>query len=288
MWSTLCWCGTTRVPHNPHFFNLHALLECYQPAQVLVMGLLKNALAQLEIRLQTLIEGSAARIFASDDLQHELAGRLIDAMQAGVKTQAGGARVAPNLYTLTVHPSQVDSLLRDSTLLEQMAQTLQDSAGETGMAFLSPPVLRVEENEEVPPRQFQVAAQISIENLAETSDMIVDAAPNAAKAPVNAFLIVNGVRIFPLTQSTINIGRRTDNHLIIDDKRISRVHAQLRAIKSRYVIFDLDSRGGTFVNDQRIHQSILYPGDVISLAGVPLVFGQEESRLGETQKLALE
>lgn len=254
----------------------------------LVMGLLKSALAQLEIRLQTLIEGSAARIFTSDDLQHELAGRLIEAMQAGVKQQAGGEMIAPNLYTLTVHPSQVEVVLRDSTLLEQLAQTLQESAGETGLNFLSPPVFRIEEDEEVPPRQFRVVAQISIENLAETSDMIVDAAPDAPLVPVNAFLIVNGVQIFPLAQTTINIGRRRDNQLVIDDKRISRVHAQLRAIKGRYVIFDLDSKGGTFVNDQRIHQSILYPGDVISLAGVPLVFGQDESRLGETQKLTLE
>lgn len=254
----------------------------------LVMGLLKSALAQLEIRLQTLIEGSAARIFTSDDLQHELAGRLIEAMQGGVKQQAGGEMIAPNLYTLTVHPSQVEVVLRDSTLLEQLAQTLQESAGETGLNFLSPPVFRIEEDEEVPPRQFRVVAQISIENLAETSDMIVDAAPDAPLVPVNAFLIVNGVQIFPLAQTTINIGRRRDNQLVIDDKRISRVHAQLRAIKGRYVIFDLDSKGGTFVNDQRIHQSILYPGDVISLAGVPLVFGQDESRLGETQKLTLE
>ncbi len=252
------------------------------------MGLLKSALAQLEIRLQTLIEGSAARIFTSDDLQHELAGRLIEAMQGGVKQQAGGEMIAPNLYTLTVHPSQVEVVLRDSTLLEQLAQTLQESAGETGLNFLSPPVFRIEEDEEVPPRQFRVVAQISIENLAETSDMIVDAAPDAPLVPVNAFLIVNGVQIFPLAQTTINIGRRRDNQLVIDDKRISRVHAQLRAIKGRYVIFDLDSKGGTFVNDQRIHQSILYPGDVISLAGVPLVFGQDESRLGETQKLTLE
>jgi len=252
------------------------------------MGMLKNALAQLELRLQTLIEGSAGRIFARDELQHELAGRLIDAMQEGVKRQASGELVAPNLYTLTFHPSQVNDLMQDSSLLEEMAQALQDSAIETGVTFLSPPVLRVEEEGEMPPRQFQIAAQISIENLAETSDMLVEAAPNAALAPARAFLIVNGVQIYPLTLSTINIGRRSDNHVIIDDRRVSRVHAQLRAIKGRYVIFDLDSRGGTFVNNQRIHQSLLYPGDVISLAGVPLVFGQDETRLGETQKLTLE
>jgi pSer/pThr/pTyr-binding forkhead associated (FHA) protein len=106
--------------------------------------------------------------------------------------------------------------------------------------------------------------------------------------PSSAFLIVNGTHIYSLTQTVVNIGRRPDNQLVIDDGRISRVHAQLRAIKGRYVIFDLDSLGGTFVNDQRVHQCLLYPGDVISLAGVPLVFGQDETKLGETQKLSLE
>jgi len=252
------------------------------------MGLLKNALAQLEVRLQTLIEGSAARIFNSDDLHSELASRLIEAMLAGAKVQADGQTIAPNLYTLTIHPSQANHYQQDSTLLEELAQTLQESAGETGLIFRSPPALRIAEDEQVSPRQFIMKAQISIENLAETNDMVVETTPDAPVVPASAYLIVNGTRIFALTQSVVNIGRRPDNQLVIDDGRISRVHAQLRAIKGRYLIFDLDSRGGTFVNDQRVHQSVLYPGDVISLAGVPLVFGQEETRIGQTQKLNLE
>ena len=77
---------------------------------------------------------------------------------------------------------------------------------------------------------------------------------------------------------------------MIDDPRISRSHAQLRAIKGRFVIFDLNSTGGTFVNAQRTSQSVLYPGDVISLAGVPLVFGQDNppprSDLADTDPLS--
>jgi pSer/pThr/pTyr-binding forkhead associated (FHA) protein len=41
------------------------------------------------------------------------------------------------------------------------------------------------------------------------------------------------------------------------------------------VLFDLNSTGGTFVNGQRTSQTVLYPGDVISLAGVALIFGQD-------------
>jgi hypothetical protein len=245
------------------------------------MGLLKNALAQLEVRLQALIEGSAAQIFPTRDAQDELVHQLLLAMQAGVKDE-----VAPNLYLLTLPASQASALRQDSSLLEALAQTVQELAGESGLTFLSPPIVRVIPDADLKPGEIRVVTQNSIENLAETTDLVVEPALNAPLVPVNAFLIVDGTRIFTLNQSVVNIGRRPDNHLVIDDGRVSRVHAQLRAIKGRYVIFDLDSLGGTFVNDQRIHQSVLYPGDVISLAGLPLVFGQDETRLGETQKLA--
>lgn len=86
---------------------------------------------------------------------------------------------------------------------------------------------------------------------------------------------MEGTKVFPLTQSVINIGRRLDNHIVIDDPRVSRRHAQLRAIRGWYILFDLNSTGGTYVNGQRVTQSILYPGDVISLAGVPLIYGQD-------------
>ena len=92
--------------------------------------------------------------------------------------------------------------------------------------------------------------------------------------PENAFLIIEGVKIHPLREPVINVGRKLENHVVIDDARISRTHAQLRVIKGHFVLFDLNSTGGTFVNGQRTSQTVLYPGDVISLAGVTLVFGQ--------------
>src|SRR5512140_2062774 len=96
-----------------------------------------------------------------------------------------------------------------------------------------------------------------------------------ARIPEDAFVIVDGVKVIPLTQPLIRIGRRVENNLVLDDPRVSRSHAELRAINGRYVIFDLNSTGGTFVNGVRITQSVVYPGDVISLAGVNLVYGQK-------------
>ena len=89
-----------------------------------------------------------------------------------------------------------------------------------------------------------------------------------------AFLIVDGSRVIPLDKPIINIGRKTDNHIVINNEHVSRYHAQIRAIKSRFVILDLDSSVGTSVNGKSITHTFLHPGDVISLGGVPLIFGQ--------------
>lgn len=95
------------------------------------------------------------------------------------------------------------------------------------------------------------------------------------RIPEDAFVIVDGVKVIPLSQPLIRIGRRLENNLVLDDPRVSRTHAELRAINGRYVLFDLNSTGGTFVNGLKITQSVVYPGDVISLAGVNLVYGQK-------------
>jgi pSer/pThr/pTyr-binding forkhead associated (FHA) protein len=95
------------------------------------------------------------------------------------------------------------------------------------------------------------------------------------RIPEDAFVIVDGIKVIPLTQPLIRIGRRLENNLVLDDPRVSRTHAELRAINGRYVLFDLDSTGGTFVNGLKITQSVVYPGDVISLGGVNLVYGQK-------------
>jgi pSer/pThr/pTyr-binding forkhead associated (FHA) protein len=88
-----------------------------------------------------------------------------------------------------------------------------------------------------------------------------------------AFLVVDGTRVIPLDQPVTNIGRKSDNHIVIKNEHVSRYHAQIRAYKGTYVLLDLNSTVGTSVNGSRINQVALRPGDVISLGGVPIIFG---------------
>ena len=158
------------------------------------------------------------------------------------------------------------------------------------MLFPSPPVIRILADPEVGLAEIRVLAEISAAQIGETSTLAVEPDNQAGSIPANAFLILEGAQIFPLNGMVINIGRRLDNHLVIDVGLVSRTHAQLRAINGHYVIFDLDSTGGTYVNGKRLQQCTLYPGDVISLAGVNLVYSQDADLLsadtpGSTQPI---
>lgn len=261
---------------------------------------MKIKLAKIEARLQSLIEGGAALLFPSAKRQKGLANSLVEAMHSGTHQDAQGNLIAPNLYYLFVPPSQAELLQNNLSIFDDMTRLLLDAGTEAGLTFPSPPVIRIAEDPAMAEGEWQVVAQNSLENLPQTSDMdiardfeaslacdvqspVVKPGTPASSLPSNAFLIVDGTQIFNLEQAVINIGRRSDNQLVINDARVSRVHAQLRAVRGHFVIFDLDSTGGTFVNGEKIHQSTLYPGDVVSLSGVPLVFGQDTEAQGKTQ-----
>ena len=147
-----------------------------------------------------------------------------------------------------------------------------------GLKLISQPTIAITTDDSYSEKDVSVIASHKLEPVEETHSMETDtdkSGKSTDNIPENAFLIVEGVKIFPLKETVINIGRRLENSLVIDDPRISRNHAQLRAINGRYVLFDLNSTGGSFVNGQRTNQTVLYPGDVISLAGVALIFGQD-------------
>lgn len=108
--------------------------------------------------------------------------------------------------------------------------------------------------------------------------------PENETFPTNAFLIVNGAEIFPLTKPVIRIGRMADNDLVLPDSRISRYHAQLRADNGLYVLVDLKSTGGSSIDGKRVHKAALKPGNVVTLAGIPLIYGENAPGLDLTDQ----
>ena len=73
-------------------------------------------------------------------------------------------------------------------------------------------------------------------------------------------------KTFPLEGDVLTIGREASNQIAINDAEISRKHSQLVLQGGKYVLTDLGSTNGTFVNGQRVTgQHVLQPGEVISL-----------------------
>jgi pSer/pThr/pTyr-binding forkhead associated (FHA) protein len=73
-------------------------------------------------------------------------------------------------------------------------------------------------------------------------------------------------KIFPMEGDVITIGREAGNGIVINDAEVSRKHTQFVFQGGKYIVTDLGSTNGTFVNGQRLTgQHILQPGEVISL-----------------------
>jgi len=86
-------------------------------------------------------------------------------------------------------------------------------------------------------------------------------------------------KVFALTQAEISIGRDVSNDFIINDVEVSRRHARLTLQGTQYVLEDLGSTNGTFVNGQRLAgPHILRPGDIV-LLGENVTLSFEEVQL---------
>lgn len=235
-------------------------------------------LDQLEAKLQYLVESQLAGILPGLKMEERVIQRLSAALKQNIAEQKDEGAIAPNVYTLIVAPDSAP-LWKESKTIETLREIISTAGKEVGLKFTAQPTISISTDENFSVEDFSVLASHKLEPISDTQGMENQGAKGESEQdesiPENAFLIIEGVKVHSLAESVINIGRRLENHLVIDDPRVSRNHAQLRSIKGRYVLFDLNSTGGTFVNGQRTSQTVLYPGDVISLAGVALIFGQD-------------
>jgi pSer/pThr/pTyr-binding forkhead associated (FHA) protein len=88
-------------------------------------------------------------------------------------------------------------------------------------------------------------------------------------APLFQFVMRSGPTpgaTFSLVGDQLIIGRDSSSGVAINDAEISRKHARLNFQGGKYVIEDLGSTNGTFVNGQRVVSPVvLKSGDVVSL-----------------------
>ena len=85
--------------------------------------------------------------------------------------------------------------------------------------------------------------------------------------------LVTGDRRYALDRAVTTIGRRSDRVIILDDDRVSRVHAEVRRSGVSYVVADVGSRNGVRVNGERIEAARpLVPGDEIVIGSTVFTY----------------
>ena len=77
---------------------------------------------------------------------------------------------------------------------------------------------------------------------------------------------------FELTEGTVTVGRDASNTIRLHDTEVSRRHAEFQVTADKVHLLDKGSANGTFVNNQRVLQTTLHPGDQVLIGQTVLVF----------------
>ena len=96
------------------------------------------------------------------------------------------------------------------------------------------------------------------------------------RAPVTAWLVVTsgdrkGER-FDIRGDEADVGRGTECDVIVDHDTVSGRHAKIRNEGGKFILYDLASRNGTFLNEKKISKAQLRDGDNITLGEMKFVF----------------
>jgi len=77
---------------------------------------------------------------------------------------------------------------------------------------------------------------------------------------------------FLLDADEVSSGRHPDSDIFLDDVTVSRKHATFRREGDHFVVRDVGSLNGTYVNRQRIDEAVLHTGDEVQIGKFRLVF----------------
>jgi len=74
----------------------------------------------------------------------------------------------------------------------------------------------------------------------------------------------------PLLPMTMSIGREHDNNIELKDPDVGRYHSRILYDRGRFVLEDLESSNGTWLNGEKISEAALKNGDRIKIGGIEL------------------
>ena len=84
---------------------------------------------------------------------------------------------------------------------------------------------------------------------------------------------------YAIKSQVTTLGRHPESDIVLDDITVSRRHSEVRLVDGRYVVSDVGSLNGTYVNQQRVDSAVLAQGDEVQVGKFRLVFLQSAESL---------
>ncbi|PIE31716.1 MAG: hypothetical protein CSA55_05075 [Ilumatobacter coccineus] len=211
----------------------------------------------LERRLERMVEGVFRRS-RTTIRPIELGRRLIREMDDNRTVDVKGQRVAPNDFVIFLSPADHTSFSEIADALRtELIEACREYATEEGYHFMGPVDVELRLDPDLRAGRFGITSRIS--------------QSKSGRRP-GAILLPTGERI-TLGSTGAVIGRMNDCEIVISDGNASRHHAQITASGSGYILADLASTNGTFINGSRLTTTHrLTDGDIITIGTVELRF----------------
>ncbi|MGH3494959.1 MAG: glycogen accumulation regulator GarA [Sciscionella sp.] len=141
------------------------------------------------------------------------------------------------------------------------------------------------EGQGVPPEQSPERTSVFRADFLAEAEGTSEAPSSGAEPPVagvdalpsgSALLVVkrgpNAGSRFLLDQDSTSAGRHPDSDIFLDDVTVSRRHAEFRREGGDFVVIDVGSLNGTYVNREPVDQAVLANGDEVQIGKFRLVF----------------
>lgn len=207
----------------------------------------------------------------------EIGKRLVRAMEAEQSVGVEGILV-PNVYEVFLSSfdyAHFEPMHR--SFAQNMESHLARAARQHRFHMVSRPLVRLHVDDtlspgditvethlkDVEPREPAVQQQhTAILPQVERVDDLV-----APTRPANPNLVLPA-GTYAILRSPTLLGRLPDNDIVINDRRVSRHHAEVAQTGKGWIIRDRGSTNGTSVNGRLVKEAPLKPGDTISLGGL--------------------
>lgn len=234
---------------------------------------------KLERQLQDLIEGAFTRLFPRSTDASDIAVLLFRAMEDRARHSGmrGDQPVAPDSYEVFLHSESVKQFMAQiPDFPARLAALISELSRESGYQLFATPKVSILADFALAPHQARVIAAHSATLAAETVKMAaVSAVEDQRQQEKSPRLHSDSLGAVPLVKSVITIGRESSNDVVISDSFVSRHHAQLRRRLGNYTLYDLNSRGGTIVNNTAVSAHQMQDGDVIRIGHTDLVYAED-------------